>query len=80
MPKTTSVASRTPSGHQKYFDPKSLKSVASSSGIIFIIAHLIEYLSNHTIPLRLLNFIILALCLIIAFFFVVNELGNWKKK
>ena len=80
MPKTSSVTSHTPSGYQKYFDPKSLKSVASSAGIIFIIAHLIDYLSNYTIPLRLLKFIILALCLVITFFFVVNEFGKPEEK
>jgi len=80
MPKTASSASQPPSGYQKYFDPKSLKSVASSAGIIFIIAHLIDYLSNYTIPLRLLNFIILALCLIITFLFVVNDFGKLEEK
>jgi hypothetical protein len=80
MPKPTSAASRNLSGYQKYFDPKSLKSVASSAGIIFIITHLIDYLSNYSIPLRFLNFIILALCLIITFLFVVNEFGKLEEK
>jgi len=68
------------SNYQKYFDPKSLKSVASCAGMIFIIIHLIDYLSNFALPLRVLNFMTLSLCLIITFLFVVNEFGRTDEK
>lgn len=68
------------SGYQKYFDAKSLKSVASCAGIIFIIVHLVDYLWNFTISLRILNTITLLLCLLITFLFVVNELGRFDEK
>jgi hypothetical protein len=79
MAKTT-LNSRSASGYQKYFDPKSLKNVASCAGMIFIIIHLIDYLSNFSLPLRILNFITLFLCLLITFLFVVNDLGRTDEK
>jgi hypothetical protein len=79
MAKTT-LNSRSASGYQKYFDPRSLKSVASCAAMIFIIIHLIDYLCNFTIPLRILNFITLFFCLLVTFLFVVNDLGRKDEK
>ncbi len=44
--------------------------------MIFIIIHLIDYLWNFTIPLRIMNFITLFFCLLVTFLFVVNDLGR----
>jgi len=79
MAKTT-LNSRSASSYQKYFDPRSLKSVASCAAMIFIIIHLIDYLWNFTIPLRILNFITLFFCLLVTFLFVVNDLGRKDEK
>jgi hypothetical protein len=78
MPRPPSA--RSTSVYQKYFDAKSLKNVASCAAIIFIIVHLVDYLWNYTLPLRLLNFITLSICLLITFLFVVNELGRLEEK
>src|SRR5579859_5654238 len=67
-------------GYQKYFDPKSLKSVASCAAMVFIIIHLIDYLWGFSIPIRILNFITLSLCLLITFLFVVKEVGKIDEK
>ena len=74
------LSTKTVSGYHKYFDGKSLKNVASCAAIIFIIVHLIDYLWNFTIPLRVLNIITLSLCLLITFLFVVNELVRLDEK
>lgn len=79
MPKPSSTT-RTANGYQKYFDVRSLKSVASCAAMIFIIIHMIDYLWNFTIPLRILNIITLGICLLIAFLFVVNELGKLEER
>jgi hypothetical protein len=79
MPKPSSTP-RTANGYQKYFDVRSLKSVASCAAMIFIIVHLIDYLGNFTMSLRILDIITLGICLLVTFLFVVNELGKLEEK
>jgi hypothetical protein len=75
-----SINTRSDNAYQKYFDPRSLKNVASSAAIIFLIVHLLETLCDHSISLRTLRFIILGLSLSITFLFVVNDLGRPEEK
>jgi hypothetical protein len=80
MTKTNPPSASPAYNYQKFFDPKSLKSVASCAGVIFIITHLIDYLGNFSIDLRILNFVTLFISLIVTFLFVVNEIGRVEEK